>query len=232
MTWTKRQLKQSFPCNGAYIKYLRKRKGWSQRQLVQASGYSVRLVSKAESNGRIVLATLVDLAQALSTDTEVVRPEQLIFDPIAVAKFLTYATYVLQRNMYSRLCHIITDDFVLESIGDPERFPFVGRYEGAEGLQAAVDNFFSCMEVPPSVDHAKWYDYYTHREDPNVVVVWGKSWIHSINEPVGAPLDVTQKITFRDGKVSRIENRYDASATKRTSRSSAARSTTESTSPR
>ena len=129
MTWTKRQLKQSFPCNGAYIKYLRKRKGWSQRQLVHASGYSVRLVSKAESNGRIVLATLVDLAQALSTNTEVVRPEQLIFDPIGVAKFLTYATYVLQRNMYSRLCHIITDDFVLEMIGDSQRFPFVGHYE-------------------------------------------------------------------------------------------------------
>ena len=109
MTWTKRELKQSFPCNGAYIKYLRKRKGWSQKQMVQASGYSVRLISKAESNGRIVYATLADLAQALSTDSEVVHPEQLIFDPVGVARFFTYAVYVLQRNMLDQVGHLITD---------------------------------------------------------------------------------------------------------------------------
>ena len=89
MTWTRQQLKQSFPCNGSYIKYLRKRMGWSQRELKNASGYSERLISKAESNGRIVLATLIDLAQALSTPQDIVRPEQLIHDPIAVAKSIT-----------------------------------------------------------------------------------------------------------------------------------------------
>lgn len=213
MTWTKRELKQSFPCNGAYIKHLRKRKGWSQKQLVQASGYSVRLISKAESNGRIALATLVDLAQALSSDSEVVRPEQLIFDPIGVSKFITYATYVLQRDMFSHLRHMITDDLEIVFIGNEQRFPFVGRYFGEEGFQIAIDRFFDCMEVPENVDHEDWYDYYPQNDNPNVVVVWGNSRIHPVGQPSENPLEITQKIEFRDGKVCRFENRYDAITT-------------------
>jgi len=210
MTWTKRELKKSFPCNGAYIKYLRKRKGWSQKQLVQASGYSLRLILKAESDGRIVLQTLLDLAQALSTESEVIQPEQLILEPIGIAKFITHATYVFQRDMYEQLSHIVKEDIEIEFFGDLERFPFVGRYHGLEGFKEAIDKYFSCMEVPENVSHTKWHDYYSQLDNPNVVVVWGKSWIHPIGCPNQAPLDITQKIEFRDGKVSRFETRYEA----------------------
>ncbi|QEG20845.1 helix-turn-helix domain-containing protein [Mariniblastus fucicola] len=211
MSWTRQELKQSFTCNGAYIKYLRKRMGWSQRELKIASGYSERLISKAEANGSIVLATLVDLAQALSTPQEIVRPEQLVFDPIAIAKSITHATYVLQRNMFTRMQHMIADDFVLEAIGDPKQFPFVGRYEGVDGFREAIDRFFSCMEVPANVDHTQWYDYFHCPKNENVVVVWGQSWIHPIGSPLDSPLDITQRIEIRNDKVCYFENRYDAS---------------------
>ncbi len=210
MSWSKQELKQSYPCNGDYIKHLRKRMGWSQRQLKEASGYSERLISKAEASGSVKLATLIDLAQALSTPQESVRPEQLIYDPVAVAKSITYATYVLQRNMFSRMQHMISDDFVMVVTGDSERFPFVGHYEGSEGFRIAIDRFFSCMEVPANIDHTLWYEYYASPEDENVVVVWGQSWIHPIGKPLVRPLDITQRIEFRDGKISHFENRYDA----------------------
>ena len=213
MSWTRQQLKQSFPCNGAYIKHLRKRMGWSQRQLKEASGYSERLISKAESNGRIVLATLIDLAQALSTPQEMVRPEQLIHDPVAVAKSITHATYVLQRNMFSRMKHMIADDCVLEAIGDPDQFPFAGRYVGAEGFRVAIDKFFSFMEVPKNVDYTQWYDYFQCPENENVVVIWGQSWIHPIGKPLLRPLDITQRVEIENGKIVYFENRYDASST-------------------
>jgi len=164
----------------------------------------------AEASGSIVLATLVDLAQALSTPQEVVRPEQLMFDPIAIAKSITYATYVSQRNMFSRMQHIIADDFVLEVFGDPQQFPFAGRYEGADGFREAIDRFFSCMEVPSNVDHTQWYDYFQCLDNENVVVVWGQSWIHPIGKPLAKPLVITQRIEVRDNKVCRFENRYDA----------------------
>jgi transcriptional regulator with XRE-family HTH domain len=187
--------------------------GWSQRQLKEASGYSERLISKAESNGRIVLATLVDLAEALSTPQEMVRPEQLIHDPVAVAKSITHATYVLQRNMFSRMQHMISEDFVLEAIGDPHQFPFTGRYVGPEGFRLAVDKFFSFMEVPKNVDYTQWYDYFQCPEDENVVVVWGQSWIHPIGKPLVRPLDITQRVEIQNGKIVYFENRYDASST-------------------
>ena len=211
MTWTRQELKESYTCNGDYIKYLRKRMGWSQRQLKSASGYSERLISKAEAGGSIVLATLVDLAQALSSPREVVHPEQLIFHPIAIAKSITHATYVLQRNMFSRMQHLISEDFVLEIVGDEKKFPFAGRYDGFDGFRKAVDQFFSFMEVPANVDHTECYDYFECPDNPNVAVVWGQSWIHPIGKPLETPLDITQRIEIRNNKVFRIENRYDAS---------------------
>ena len=158
MTWTRQELKESYTCNGDYMKYLRKRRGWSQRELKNASGYSERLISKAEAGGSIVLATLIDLAQTLSTPQEIVLPEQLMFHPIAIAKSMTHATYVLQRNMVSRMQHLIAEDFVLEVAGDLRAFPFAGRYVGIEGFREATDQFFSCMEVPVNVDHTQCYD--------------------------------------------------------------------------
>lgn len=210
MAWTRQELKESYTCNGDYIKYLRKRMGLSQRQLKNASGYSERLISKAEAGGSIVLATLIDLAQALSSPREVVHPEQLIFHPIAIAKSITHATYVLQRNMYSRMQHLISEDFVLEIVGDENKFPFAGRYDGSNGFRKAVDQFFSFMEVPANVDHTQCYDYFECPDNPNVVVVWGQSWIHPIGKPLETALDITQRIEIKNNKVARIENHYDA----------------------
>lgn len=210
MTWTRQELKESYTCNGDYMKYLRKRRGWSQRELKNASGYSERLISKAEAGGSIVLATLIDLAQTLSTPQEIVLPEQLMFHPIAIAKSMTHATYVLQRNMVSRMQHLIAEDFVLEVAGDLRAFPFAGRYVGIEGFREATDQFFSCMEVPVNVDHTQCYDYFECPDNPNVVVVWGKSWIHPIGKPLEKPLDITQRIEIRDNKVCYLESRYDA----------------------
>ena len=210
MSWSKRELKQSFRCHGLHIKHLRKRKGWSQEQLVEASGYSVRLVSKAETSGRIALTTLVDLAQALSTDTEIVRPEQLIFDPVRLCRLITHATYVLQKNSFDHMKHLIADDFVLDAVGNSQQFPFVGQYHGVEGFRRALDLFYQHMEVPPNVDYTKWYRYYPSESDENQVVVWGKSWIHPKGKQLESPLDVTQRVRFRDGKICYFENRYDA----------------------
>ena len=210
MSWTKRELKQSFRCHGSQIKQLRKRKGWSQEQLVEASGYSIRLISKAESSGRIALNTLVDLAEALGTSNKIVRPEQLIFDPVRLCRLITHATYVLQRDSFDYMKHLIADDFVLDAVGDSQQFPFVGQYHGVEGFRRALDLFYQHMEVPPNVDYTKWYRYYPNENDENQVVVWGKSWIHPIGKPLESPLDVTQRVRFRNGKLCYFENRYDA----------------------
>lgn len=210
MSWTRHKPKQSYQCQGAYIKCLRKRRGWSQQQLVKASGYSLRLISKAESGGRITLTTLFDLAQALSTDTEVVRPEMLVFEPIRVARFLMHSTYVLQRDMFQHVSHLVADDFVMKIIGDDRKFPFVGEYRGASGLTVAIDKFYSHMVVPAEVDYRKWYDYYSSDSDDNIVLVLGKSWIHPVGQPFSEPLDISQRIEFKNGKIRSWENRYDA----------------------
>ena len=52
--------------NGLTIRQRRKQLGWSQIELGQRSGYSERVVRKAEASGTLRLQTVKDLAMTLS----------------------------------------------------------------------------------------------------------------------------------------------------------------------
>ena len=58
--------RRSFRCNGNLLRFFRDRKGMTQSQLASESGYSVRLVGKAEAGQPIRMETVEVLAEALS----------------------------------------------------------------------------------------------------------------------------------------------------------------------
>ena len=209
MAWAKDQQKLAYRCNGAHIRYLRKRMGWSQVQLKKASGYSERLIAKAEASGSIAHATLVDLAQSLSTKDQVIRPEELIYDPISIAKSLIHGIYVLQNEMISRVEHLIADNLKLEFVADKSKFPFAGSYVGVEGFRKGFELFFDSMTIPSDIDYTKCYDYFSSPERKEAVVVWGESWIHPVGMKFNQPTHVAQRIEFENGRISYLENCWD-----------------------
>ena len=79
---------RSIPCNGAVVRRLRKRLGLTQAQLAQRSGFSERLIRKAEASTPISLKTVRSLAVALSCDEKNVDPNVLICSPVESAKRL------------------------------------------------------------------------------------------------------------------------------------------------
>jgi len=79
---------RSIPCNGAVVRRLRKRLGLTQAQLAQRSGFSERLIRKAEASTPISLKTVRSLAIALSCEDKKVDPNVLICSPIETAKRL------------------------------------------------------------------------------------------------------------------------------------------------
>lgn len=79
--WKERVWANALPCNPVLLRRLRRKRGWTQSQLARIAGYTVRLISKAETGHRISLATIEDLAEALSSDQEVIYPQDLVFDP-------------------------------------------------------------------------------------------------------------------------------------------------------
>lgn len=207
MSWTKRELKRSYPCNGKLLQQLRQQAGLSQRKLAKQSGYCERLISKAEAGGSVAISTLEDLAQTLSTETRVVFFEELTTDPIAIAKSFTHALYKHRENFIERIRHLVTEDAVFRLAGNPSRDRYAGVHHGIDGFKLAMDEYFGVMEVSANVDYSQWYEYFA---DNDGVVVWGQSWFHRKGAPHKAPVAITQRLRFRDGKIFSFEERFVA----------------------
>lgn len=205
MSWTRAELKRSYPCNPELIKYLRERKKWSQKQLAKESGYCERLICKAESGGSIAAATIDVLAKALSSHDMRVFPEDLISDPIALTKKFIEAAHTLQRNMVKGIAHF-TDpngefNFVQGAKGD-----YAGSYMGLKELDVAVGKFFDAQEFVAGQDFESSYRYYV---DVNDVIAWGTSIVRDIETGETADLNITLRLFFQKGKLVRLEDRSE-----------------------
>lgn len=211
MCWTKRELKKSYQCNGKRIRDLRLAKNWTQRKLAKLSGYSERLIGKAESGGSLTVATIRDLATTLSQPDALIHPEDLMESYIGYVKTFVDAMYDDGPDMLQRVRHFIDDNAVLIIPGDPE-IPFAGNHVGLAGFERAIASFFSLMEAPPKKNDGtdRTYQFYQLEND---VLVWGDSWIHPIGKPLDEPINVTMRFRFRLGKLSLLESRFDVDRT-------------------
>ncbi|MEM9411618.1 MAG: helix-turn-helix transcriptional regulator [Planctomycetota bacterium] len=73
-------------CNGEVLKKLRVAKGWTQQELGERSGFSVRTIQKAEAGLSIEMSTIEFLACALGTTQQPVTPETLIVSNVTLCK--------------------------------------------------------------------------------------------------------------------------------------------------
>jgi transcriptional regulator with XRE-family HTH domain len=76
---------------GERLRDLRKRRGWTQTQLADRSGYCDRLIRKAEQNGSVSEETLEVLAITLSTKDCIISAEDLSLSSRITANLLSQA---------------------------------------------------------------------------------------------------------------------------------------------
>ncbi len=117
---------------GERLKHYRKRLGWTQEELAHQSGYSDRLIRKAESSHTLCYETICNLAQALSCKKLEVKADDLICSPKkSLQRFLDLGfTELLDIRSIQE---IVTADCRLDFTGDA-RVPFTGLWSGIEGL--------------------------------------------------------------------------------------------------
>ena len=205
MSWSKSELKRSYPCNPVLVKFLRRRKKWSQKQLAKEAGYCERLVCKAESGGSIASATIEVLAKTLSTPDMKVFPEDLISDPIALSKKFIEAAHTLQRDLVKGIAHF-TDpsgefNFVQCAKGD-----YAGSYRGIAALNDAAGKFFDAQSFVEGQDFEGSYQYYGNG---NEVVAWGTSTIRVTETGELIDLNITLRFFYEKGRLKRIEDRSE-----------------------
>ena len=117
---------------GERLKYYRKLLGWTQEELASRSGYSDRLIRKAEGGHTLSYDTIQNLAQTLSSKSKTLKAYDLISSPQRNARLLI--DFGFSGSSDIRLVHeFAAMDCKLEFDGEP-RIPLTGTWVGVEGL--------------------------------------------------------------------------------------------------
>lgn len=206
MGWQESPRKKSYTCNAELVTQLRADRGWTQRELAQTAGYSERLICKAESGQPVSASTVADLADALSTPQARVYPEDLIADPVAMAKAYIAAEYEHPHDIVDHLAHFLDENITMRLNGDPALFPFAGEHHGIEEVRQAYRTFYSMIEPPPNHDWRPWYKFVGQG---NEVMVWGKNWMGPIGQPLERPMELVHRFVFQRGKLVLKEVLFD-----------------------
>ncbi len=117
------------------LRHHRSLRGWTQLELAIHAGYSERVIRKAEAGGPVRGSTLDELAEALSTEQQLVTSADLRGEPLAVVK-----EYYRMRKLHSydapRYCaHLFHDDYVLQMHREDAGDLTSGVWYGVEGLR-------------------------------------------------------------------------------------------------
>ncbi len=111
---TKRTGTRSARIDGARLAKLRHNLGWTQVDLAATSGYCERVISKAEAGEPISFSTIRDLAESLSVDGQVIRPQDLIFSPIKLVEEFLSIMYQNRWKATEHEHHLLHPDFELQ----------------------------------------------------------------------------------------------------------------------
>ncbi len=120
--------------NAVRMRELRLSFGWSQAELARKSGYTSRLIRKAESGGSLNYETIADLAETFTSFGTAVYAEELLFDPVAIVRKFIEAYECEGAGCIHRLTHHLSSSVQLECLVDPVVFPFAGTWRGHEQL--------------------------------------------------------------------------------------------------
>lgn len=187
--------------NGRELRQQRLARGWTQLMLAKKAGYSERLVRKAELGGTLDVATIQNLAEALSTPNDIVPAESLTLDIAAIARKWVETFDTFKIDMLSEMAPFFSEDFVFECPGDPQMAPFVGIWVGVVGLQQWLNQFFGFFDKNLNVE----VEYAVGEE--TVIARWlAICTYQGVECP---PVRINMTFRFKDGMISRIVDDYD-----------------------
>lgn len=203
---SKKRTSRSARVNTARLIELRKNRGWTQLQLADLSGYSERVILKAEAGEPISFSTIAALAQTLSTPETPVAVADLLRSTIDVAREFIVLLYRHQAETVQYTQHLLDDDVEFHVHGEAAELPFAGRYRGHEAVARMFRTFFSVIETPADHDPLPHYQFFCQQDD---VVAWGLAYHRPKGMPNAPPMPVTYLIRFRNDKIVYFEDRFD-----------------------
>ncbi len=198
---------RSVPCNGKLISHLRKQLGWTQNDLARKSGFTERLIVKAEGSQSISASTLHVLASTFNEAGADISMEDLSADPASLAREFLRSTYTHGPKALEVNAHFISPDLVVHFAGDPAVFPFAGTHIGIEAAKRAFQIFYSVIQPPE--DLSEMDSLIQIVSTGHGALVWGETWAHPIGMPMSQPMKFAIKMDFEKGLMTVLDDRFD-----------------------
>lgn len=207
MPWKVPPKQRSLPCNGELIRYYRKQAGWTQDDLSQRAGYTVRLIRKVESGRPVHADTIEDIADSMASIGLPVTPEDLVSDPLTMARRFCRLLSSDEGNAAKATVPLLANEMSMTVAGDPELYPFAGSFAGTCGYDEFCRNFFRVMFCP---DKSFWRPKIVAHG--NEALSWGvqQMQLPDAEEPIFSML--VFRFVFDRGKIIRIEDDYNVEA--------------------
>lgn len=207
MAWTRTQLERSYVCNLQMLKFFRKRKGWSQQQLCEQANVSVRVVSKAETGTPISTASIDKFSLALTTPEHTVFPEDLISQPLELAREFVNALHIDRVGILDSVGDAIDPQAEFRIVGDPKKIPFAGLHRGPRAYRRALKKFYQIFEIPAEFDHTTAYEFFPKGTE---VVLWGRTCLKLVgSDKPAAMVQHRKRFRYRRGLLLSFEDHYD-----------------------
>lgn len=146
MGWSYRPKGRSCQCNGEFVRYCRRSRGWTQEDLARAAGYSVRVIAKAEASGSIHPDTIEDIAHVLSTPEVTVHPEDLSSSPESVVLRLLSVCARHEQQVVANAKSFLAEDMSAFVPGDSSILSFCGKWETIDGFNCLWRHFIRFIE--------------------------------------------------------------------------------------
>jgi len=206
----KRPSGNSFPCNGRLIRFYRERKGLTQAELAQRSGYSVRLIGKAEAGKPIKIDTIEILAETLSDEATRLKPVDLISAPVTLSEKYVQELLVHTSKVVPQIEHFLGPGFELVCFCNDDSISLQGSWHGPDGLATYLQKLFHLIQMPEGLDVSSACNLFPVGDD---VVVWYLIHPTLKSEQDGAApglarsLSLTSKLRFTDGLLTKQEDR-------------------------
>lgn len=194
------------PCNGKLISKLRKQLGWTQNDLARRSGFTDRLIVKAEGSQNISALTLLIIAETFREAGAQVTAADLSADPVALAKEFFLAMYQHGPRTLDVNAHFISPDLIVHYSGDPSVFPFAGTHVGIDAARRAFQLFYSVIQSPVDPSEMEKIQFVSTGHG---ALVWGETWAHPIGKPMSEPMKFAIKMDFDKGMLTVFNNRFD-----------------------
>jgi transcriptional regulator with XRE-family HTH domain len=193
---------------GERVRHFRVAQEWTQVELARRSGYSERVIRKAEAGGPISRSALRVIAKALSSNGRVVTEDDLCQSPVNIVRQFIESYDWHYDQMLPHCESLISSDFSFHSAGDKDS-TVRGTWIGSEGWQAWLNEMKKLVERPIRGK----LDVFFMTDGEIVAARYIDHFAAPGQEPVAMWVNLYFQI--KQGKICRLDNHYDTALASR-----------------